>query len=280
MNLLRRSFGLWLLAMLAWTSAAVPVHAFVQDSDARMRVLEKFDFAKQLVTPEKLDGIEAWNLALIRGIVFGRHGRVFREADIQTYLAAQPWYKPNPNFSNSMLNDVERKNLDTIRGAEAHGHDTIAPGDLRWWRDREIAEDKLGDHTSAELRVMIAEVEAIHGKRFDDEPWLQSYFEERYWYQPSASYDPKSLTALERKNIDTMQEAQRKQRQAAIWPGDMEYFQSRAITEDMLQGLELYELRLLRNEIFAREGRAFRTPWLAQYFSSQPWYSAKEGAYD
>ncbi len=35
---------------------------------------------------------------------------------------------------------------------------------------------------------MIAEVEAVHGKRFDDEPWLQKYFEERYWYHSKANY--------------------------------------------------------------------------------------------
>ena len=49
------------------------------------------------------------------------------------------------------------------------------------------------------------EVEAIHGKRFEDEPWLQKYFEERYWYFPSDKYDAKKLIrdrAQESRDID------------------------------------------------------------------------------
>jgi len=56
----------------------------------------------------------------------------------------------------------------------------------------------------------------------------------------------------------------------------MEHFENRLVTEEMLRGLSLHELRLLRNEIYARRGRQFRTEWLAQYFWSQPWYEARE----
>ena len=56
----------------------------------------------------------------------------------------------------------------------------------------------------------------------------------------------------------------------------MEHFEKRLVTEEMLKGLSLHELRLLRNEIYARRGRQFRTEWLAQYFWSQPWYEARE----
>ena len=52
----------------------------------------------------------------------------------------------------------------------------------------------------------------------------------------------------------------------------MELFENRALSEQMLKGLGLNELRLLRNEIYARHGRQFVAPWLSQYFYSQPWY--------
>ncbi|MFC1678826.1 YARHG domain-containing protein [Elusimicrobiota bacterium] len=39
-----------------------------------------------------------------------------------------------------------------------------------------------------------------------------------------------------------------------------------------LDGKSLQELRLLRNELFARHGRKFRSQDLADYFSKQPWY--------
>jgi hypothetical protein len=239
-----------------------------------------FDFRSKTINLSQVKELDTFDLKVLRGFVFGRHGRVFKDMDIASYLEQQPWYKPNPDFTNSMLNDVERRNLDVIRIAEAAKHETIQPGDMRYWRDRAIPTRKLGKHSAAEWKVLMAEVEAIHGKRFDEEPWLQKYFEERYWYVPGEQYDAKKLSAIERKNIEILSGAQKKQRKVALLPGDMELFEHRAVSEQMLQGLSLHELRLLRNEIYARHGRIFRTPWLGQYFYSQPWYVADENFKD
>ena len=216
----------------------------------------------------------------MRGLIFGRHGRVFKDPEIKSFLEEQSWYKASDEFANSMLNDTERRNLDLIRIAEAAKHETIQPGDMRYWRDRAIPARKLGKHSGAEWKVLTAEVEAIHGKRFDDEPWLRKYFEERYWYFPSDSYDPKKLTAVERKNLEVLSGAQRKQRNVALLPGDMEFFENRTISEQMLHGLSLHELRLIRNEIYARHGRMFRAEWLQQHFFMQPWYAPDENFKD
>jgi hypothetical protein len=245
-------------------------------STAAFKKLEAADFSKKAVTRDQLKPLELWDLRMLRGVVFGRHGRVFKDRDIQTYLKEQPWYKPDPNFSNTMLNDAERASLDLIRELEAEKHEQIEPGDLRWWQAREMTDEKLGTHSAAEWQVLRAEVEAVRGKRFEDDPWLQNYFEERYWYKADPGYDARQLTAVERKNLSAIDAAQRKQRRAAVSPGDMEHFENRLVTEGMLKGLSLHELRLLRNEIYARHGRQFRTEWLAQYFWSQPWYEARE----
>ena len=262
------------------TAAAVTlvllVAAVCPAQDDAFKQLEAFDYAKQKVTREQLKDTDLWSLKLLRGVVFGRHGRIFVDRDIQSYLKEQAWYKPNPNFKNSMLNETERENLDLIRELEAEQHDVIEPGDLRWWQTKEMTEEKLGSHSAAEWQVLRAEVEAVRGKRFEDDPWLQNYFEERYWYKADPSYDARQLTATERRNLAAIDEAQRKQRKAAISPGDMEHFENRLVSEAMLKGLSLHELRLLRNEIYARRGRQFRTEWLAQYFWSQPWYEARE----
>ena len=242
--------------------------------------LKALDFSKTSLKQVQLQKLSPEDLKLLRGIVFGRHGRVFRDNDIRVYLEEQSWYKPNPDFKNSMLNDIERRNLDLIRIAEAAKHETIQPGDMRYWRNRQIPARKLGKHSSSEWKVLLAEVEAIHGKRFDDEPWLQQYFDERYWYSPNDKYDAKKLTAIERKNLQILSGAQKKQRNVALLPGDMQFFENRAITEQMLQGLSLHELRLLRNEIYARHGRMFRAEWLQQYFFFQPWYNPDENFKD
>jgi hypothetical protein len=238
--------------------------------------LQALDFSKQRLAREQLKELSLWDLQMLRGVVFGRHGRVFKDRDIQSYLREQPWYKPNPAFTNAQLNETERANLDLIRELEAGQHETIQPGDLRWWQARPMTAENLGPHTAAEWRILRAEVEAVHGKRFDDQPWLQQYFEDRYWYKPDPAYDAKRLSATERRNLAAIDAAQRKGRQIALSPGDLEHYENRLITEDLLRGLSLHELRLLRNEIYARRGRQFRTEWLAQHFWSQPWYVARE----
>ncbi|PYS40740.1 MAG: hypothetical protein DMF71_12715, partial [Acidobacteria bacterium] len=53
-------------------------------------------------------------------------------------------------------------------------------------------------------------------------------------------------------------------------------FENKLISEAQLRGLSLHELRLLRNEVYARHGRIFKTMWIQQYFSFQPWYDQKE----
>ncbi len=245
-----------------------------------METLKGLDFSKTSIKQVQAQKLAMEDLKLLRGIIFGRHGRVFKDNDIKVYLEEQSWYKANPDFNNSMLNNVERRNLDVIRIAEAAKHETIQPGDMRYWRDRAITPRKLGKHSGAEWKVLLAEVEAIHGKRFDDEPWLQQYFEERYWYFPDEKYDAKKLSALEQKNLAMLSDAQKKQRKVALLPGDMEFFENKAISEQMLRGLSLHELRLLRNEVYARHGRMFRAEWLQQYFFFQPWYAPDENFKD
>ncbi len=244
--------------------------------DDYIKKWERFDFSKQTIKSEQLEELPLETLKLMRGLVFGRHGRTFKDPEIRRYLESLKWFKPDPNFQNSVLNRTERTNLDIIREAEAKKHDFIEPGDLRFYRDRVITEEMLGFHTGAEWRVLKAEVEAIYGKRFTEEPWLQKYFEERYWYEPNANYDSKQLSEIERKNIEVISEAQKKQRKVGISPGDMEIFQETPLTEEMLHGLSLDELRLLRNEIFARRGRRFSAEWLQNYFESQDWYEASK----
>jgi hypothetical protein len=178
-----------------------------------------------------------------------------------------------------MLSATERRNLDVIRIAEASKHQTVQPGDMRYWQTRPLTVRKLGAHSGAEWLVLRSEVEAIHGKRFS-EPWLQQYFDERYWYKASEKYDPKKLSAVELKNLDTISLAQKRSRKVALAPGDMELFEDKLISPQMLRGLSLHELRLLRNEIYARHGRQFQSLWLSQYFFSQPWYQPTDNFKD
>jgi YARHG domain len=273
---MRNAPKLFRLAVLL-SIALTPIVGHAQD---RLQEWENFDFRTTSIKRAQISGLELYDLKLLRGLVFGRHGRVFKDAEIRLYLQDRQWYKPDPNFQNSSLNKMERQSLDLIREAEASKHETVQPGDMRYWRTRLLNTKKLGKHSGAEWKILSSEIEAIHGKKFEDEPWLQQYFDERYWYSAGDKFDPKQLSAIEQKNLQLISLAEKKQRNVALAPGDMELFENRLLTAEMLRGLSLYELRLLRNEVYARHGRSFKSQWLSQYFFSQPWYAPEDNFKD
>jgi len=53
-------------------------------------------------------------LRLARNEIYARHGMVFGVKGLDTYFTEQSWYKPNPDFSDSMLSELEHQNVNTI----------------------------------------------------------------------------------------------------------------------------------------------------------------------
>src|SRR5262249_48033953 len=144
---------------------------FAQEQYPQVKAWENFDFRGRNISAKDLSDLTVDDLKLVRGIIFGKHGRIFKDPDIKLYLHTRAWYKPDAEFKNSMLNDTERENLDVIRLGEAAQHETVEPGDMRLYENKALTRKKLGTHTNAEWTVLVSEIEAIHGKRFDDDPW-------------------------------------------------------------------------------------------------------------
>jgi len=111
------------LLLLLTLSASFVANA--QDDYPSMKKWESFDFATKSITTPDMNALEIDDLKLVRGVVFGKHGRVFKDPDIRRYLESRSWFKADPNFQNSALNDTERRNLDVIRIAEAQKHETV-----------------------------------------------------------------------------------------------------------------------------------------------------------
>ncbi|MEO1333937.1 MAG: YARHG domain-containing protein, partial [Myxococcota bacterium] len=55
----------------------------------------------------------------LRNGVYARHGRRFRDAELQNYFAAQAWYRENPEYTDALLNRMDRHNLKLIRFEES-----------------------------------------------------------------------------------------------------------------------------------------------------------------
>src|SRR6185295_173919 len=102
-----RNFLPVLLILLAASFAA---HA--QEEYAAVSKLESCDFAGKSLQTADINPLAIEDLKLVRGIVFGKHGRVFKDPDINRYLTSRTWYKGGAGFYSGWLNGTERKNLD------------------------------------------------------------------------------------------------------------------------------------------------------------------------
>jgi hypothetical protein len=243
---------------------------------------EQFDYASHVIAKSDLTPLPLVELQHIRAIIFGKHGRVFQDTTLQRWLASRPWYHADTSFTNARLAGQESVNLDLVREAEAAKHTLVESGDMRFYQNRVLTTAMLGTHTPQDWEVLEAEVLAEHGFVFDkaedredpDEPpsALQKYFDERYWYVHHPEFDAHSLSAIEQANRDTITLAMTRQQGRALSPGMMNLFRTNALSEQMLKGVAIADLRLLRNEVYARHGRIFQTAWLGDFFRSFPWY--------
>ena len=251
---------------------------------------EQFDYSTNAVPGSSLAPMSLGDVQRIRAIIFGKHGRVFQDDTLQRWLASRTWYHADTSFTNARLTSGERANLEVVREAEAAKHPNIESGDMRFYQNRVITTAMLGTHSPQDWEVIEAEVLANHGYVFatDDDDYddrenrrlssnaLQQYFDERYWYERKGRFAASELSPIERQNLDTIALAIMKQNHRAASPGVMKLFKTTPLTDAMLSNVNLAELRVMRNEIYALHGRPFETPWLREYFRAQPWYAPRQ----
>ncbi|HXG65867.1 MAG TPA: protein kinase, partial [Blastocatellia bacterium] len=71
-----------------------------------------------LINEAEIAGIAPANLRILRNAVYARHGRTFDSPELQSYFNSRPWYRPNPNYSDSSLTDNDRANVSLLKAAE------------------------------------------------------------------------------------------------------------------------------------------------------------------
>ncbi len=78
----------------------------------------------RLLTGEELKSISPDQLRVARNEIYARHGRQFTSPDLQTYFEARDWYEGKiapEEFSESLLNDIEKENVRLIKAREDMG---------------------------------------------------------------------------------------------------------------------------------------------------------------
>src|SRR5215472_7020355 len=173
---------------------------------------------------------------------------------------------------------------------------------------RPITDDDLDGRSLRELTLMRNTIYARAGNRFRKK-WLNDYFSAQPWYHPLDKMDQSKITAIDRKNAEIIAnyeaaiDREDLLKREKIWlhqntpeakielglismrlgqwlgGGDEERtalqdptLLDKQLTVAQLSDYSRRDLRLLRNVIYARHGRPFKSALLKQYFGSLDWY--------
>jgi len=55
---------------------------------------------------------------ILRNTIYAKYGHIFKSKDLTDYFTQFPWYQPQKNVTDSMLSDVDKKNLELIQEFE------------------------------------------------------------------------------------------------------------------------------------------------------------------
>lgn len=105
---------------------------YVQDESATSEELEQIhgspdffaeagiDYLKleRPLAPADLEGFSKPALRIWRNAVYARHGRTFKSEDLQALFNEYAWYKPDEEYSDDELTDIDRANIKLIQEFE------------------------------------------------------------------------------------------------------------------------------------------------------------------
>ena len=156
-----------------------------------------------------------------------------------------------------------------------------------------ITEVDLSKLNDTELQYAFEEIYARHGKIYNDENY-KKYFNSQGWYKPDPTFSEKSMSALEKDNLQFIYDYINNKGISNSNIGnnltryDYDYYYNtyrgddsyiipdssvRKLTTNELYGCSSQLLALIRNEIYARNGYVFSKKEYRDYFSSKSWYT-------
>jgi hypothetical protein len=219
-------------------------------------------------------------LSILRNTIFARHGwGGFRKPWLREHFQKQSWFKPDPKFSYKRLSKVDRQNAELIAQAEM----SLRYVDLESRRDAILASvgKRWGDapRLSDEKQCTLGDLEysLVHeSSKRDFEKRIRESKDCRYTDEAApkpAEPDYSKLTPEDRIELGLISRAMG---DFALDEGMRENLTvslDQVLAVKDLRLLSLRDLRLLRNTIYARRGRPFKSPLLQEHFSNMPWYT-------
>lgn len=228
--------------------------------------------------------------------ISARHGGSVKDAALQEYLRAMPWYPAGGTAFT--LNDFEEANLRLIEiyRQELDGS-LYRSGNpyLKYLKDnssdflpgsntRYLKGTDLTQLSSTELVLARNEIFARKGFVFTDRD-LQEYFYCKKWYAPDPSYSKDKLSDQEVANVELIQVYERiaegitpsrSNPYIPYYSSRSEYILPESSSRELdywdMQGYTSTELCIARNQIIARHGYTFSDEDLLDYFLQCSWY--------
>ena len=103
---------------------------YVQDTPTEVyqywEVLRKDASAYQF-TESDLYSLTAKELTYLRNSVYAKHGYIFNSQELNDYFKLFSWYSPNPNVTESILDNMERTNVNFIKNYQEQNGKTYKP---------------------------------------------------------------------------------------------------------------------------------------------------------
>lgn len=175
-------------------------------------------------------------------------------------------------FAGILLFGNQEENSDNHVGTETADLQPILEGRWPFTSARQITDSDLYGLTAYDLRIMRNEIYARRGFIFGKQDLIR-HFSQQSWYQPL--YNEVTLSTIEAHNVRVIVAYENRLKSTINTNknvGRYPYTSTQKLTESDLEYLSSYDLRIMRNEIYARNGYIFDNDELRNYFSQQSWY--------
>lgn len=191
------------------------------------------------LTKADLEGRSLRELTLMRNWIYAKRGNEFRRAWLRDFFTSQPWYQPNATVFLS----GGWKNISDDEPAV-------------WTRDDKNAEAIATYESGLTVEQLTAMRDALRAK-----------------VKEAKKTSPDDLIEFKLLSIRLGEWAGEGEAPADLNPLENPKRLDGPLTLKDLDDLSPRDLKLLRNTIFARRGRAFETPLVKGHFTTIKWYA-------
>jgi hypothetical protein len=222
-------------------------------------------------------------LSILRNTIYARYGwDGYRKPWLRDYFHTQPWFKPNPKFSYKLLSDVDKKNAHLIAAREQ----SLTSTALTRMRDDLFAHhgklwgDKFEFHlkNGKTVKACAPPKNVVEDEREQEGDWEPNdcrYAKEK-WFKANPSFSEAELTADEKIELGLLARAMGEFALDSTQREKSESSLERILKPEELRQLSLRDLRLLRNTIYAKRGRGFKSQVLRDHFAGMDWYKVRD----